>query len=130
MEIKVVCSAAVTSGINDGFIPGIKICGNLKDAFWFKGYLEQDSEAFGFAASVILQTARRAIEVKKERPQWCVCIEDPEGVLEFQPFYTDFEHGLSKCSSAYKMGLNAVLYVKTVTEGWKSWWTYNHSNGG
>lgn len=66
------------------------------------------------------------IEVKKEIPQWCVCIEDPEGVLEFQPFYTDFEHGLSKCSSAYKMGLNAVLYVKTVAEGWKSWWTFNH----
>jgi hypothetical protein len=75
MEIKVVCSAAVTSGINDGFIPGVKICGNLKDAFWFKDYLEQDSEAFGFAASVILQTARRAIEVRKDHPRYRVMVD-------------------------------------------------------
>lgn len=126
MKIKVFCRDV------DGteLAPPVKVCGKLKDAFSLKTYLDYDSEPFGFEVSVILQTAHRTIEVRKEHPQWCVCIEDPEGVLEFRPFYTDFEHGLSKCSSAYKMGLNAVLYVKTVAEGWKSWWTFNHSNGG
>ena len=80
----------------------------------------------GIDDGFILQTARGTIEVKKEYPQWRVRIEDPKGVLKFQSFYTDFEHGLSKCVSAHKMGLNAVLYVKTVAEGWKSWWTFNH----
>ena len=67
MKIKVVCSAAVKSGINDGFIPGVKIFGKLKDAFYFKDYLENSAESFGFEASVIFETKHRYIEVRKER---------------------------------------------------------------
>lgn len=75
MEIKVVCSAAVKSGINDGFIPGVKICGKLKDAFYFKNYLEQSAELFGFEASVILETKHRYIEVRKEHPRYRVVVD-------------------------------------------------------
>lgn len=122
MEIKVV--GKDVSGM--GLCPEIATVRTLKTAFEYKSFRDAVADIFGFETHIILQTARRTIEVKKEHPQWCVCIEDPEGMLEFRPFYTDFEHGLSKCSSVYKMGLNAVLYVKTVAEGWKSYWTFNH----
>lgn len=68
MEIMVCCKDV------DGMelAPPVKVCGNLKDAFSLKEYLDYDSEPFGFEVSVILRTAHRTIEVRKEHPQWCV----------------------------------------------------------
>jgi len=118
MEIKVVCSAAVTSGINDGFIPGIKICGTLKDAFFFKGYLEYDSEAFGFEASVILQTARRCIEVTKAHPQYRVMVDgNSRDVIT-----DDFDLAISRCKLFWEEDRCAILESwREFNDGVKCW---------
>lgn len=71
MEIKVFCRDV------DGMelAPPVKVCGKLKDAFSLKEYLDYDAEPFGFKVSVILQTARRAIEVRKDHPRYRVMVD-------------------------------------------------------
>lgn len=114
MEIKVV--GKNVSG--NGLCPEIMTFSNLRTAFEYKRFRDVIAEYFEFETHVVLRTACRAIEVRKEHPRYRVMVDgNSRDVIT-----DDFDLALSRCKLFWENDRCAILESwREFDDGVKCW---------
>lgn len=101
MEIKVV--GKDVSGM--GLCPEIATVRTLKIAFEYKSFRDAVADIFGFETHIILQTARRTVEVRKEHPRYRVAVDGNSCDV----ITDNFDLAMSRCMLFWEDNRKAVL---------------------
>lgn len=114
MEIKVV--GKDVSGM--GLCPEIATVRTLKTAFEYKSFRDAVADVFGYETHIILQTARRTVEVRKEHPRYRVMVDGNS-----RDVITDnFDLAMLRCMLFWENGRKAVMERwREYYDGTKRW---------